>query len=59
MKCGTKDCNEVKFGYCLAVLQGYECGKRPEEKVSFKEKVTGMGDEEEYRVMTKYLSHIE
>jgi hypothetical protein len=59
MKCGTKDCNEVKFGYCLSAIQGYECGNRPKEKVKFKEKVTGMGDDQEYKIMTKYLNNIE
>ena len=56
--CGTKECHEVKYGYCLEDLQGYKCGEKPEEKPNFKERCKSIGDEKLYKEETKYYTEL-
>ena len=56
--CGTKECFELQYGYCLEDLQGYKCGEKPEEKPNFKERCKSIGDEKLYKAETKYYTNI-
>ena len=56
--CGTKECHEVKYGYCLEPLQGYECGEKPDEKPTFRERCKTVGSKELYRTETKYYTEL-